>query len=189
MNHPGGHLVAVLVAQRIKRLIDTGGEETRYKLGFHSIEADRSRLVELGGLLFFVFHQKKGIDIVLQLCVEAVIVGTWMLDIVCNSAIHVGMADRISYIMAEKAAHKGQPLLSLLAGINAGQLEKAAAEKIIHMMLMHIGADIPMVSVAQDGQIIKKHIRPLKTQLIQPAVLGNNKFQIVLRHVIVRLHA
>ena len=48
------------------------------------------------------------------------------------------------------------------------------------MVFMHIGTYIAVVSMAQDGQVIKKHVRPLETQLIEPPILGNDKLQIVL---------
>ena len=54
---------------------------------------------------------------------------------------------------------------------------------------MHIGADIAMIPVAQDRQVIEKHIRSLKTKLVKPAVFCNDKFKVVLRHVVVCLHA
>ena len=57
------------------------------------------------------------------------------------------------------------------------------------MVLMQLGTYIAVVSMAQDGQIIKKHVRSLETQLIEPPILGNDKLQIVLRHIIVCFHA
>ena len=52
-----------------------------------------------------------------------------------------------------------------------------------------MGTHIAVVTVAQDRQVIEKHIRPLQSQLIKPPVLGNDKLQIVLRHIIVCFHA
>ena len=57
------------------------------------------------------------------------------------------------------------------------------------MVFMHIGTNISVVPVAQDRQVIEKHIRSLKTKLVKPAVFGNDKFKVVLRHVVVCLHA
>ena len=46
-----------------------------------------------------------------------------------------------------------------------------------------------MISVAQDRNVVEKHIRSLKAKLVKPAVFGNDKFKVVLRHVVVCLHA
>lgn len=43
-------------------------------------------------------------------------------------------------------------------------------------MLMHIGANVAVVPVAQNGNIVEKHIRPLQAQLVEPAVFGNDVF-------------
>ena len=56
-------------------------------------------------------------------------------------------------------------------------------------MLMHIGTYIAVVAVAQDGQVVEEHIRSLQSQLVKPPVFGNDKLQIVLRHIIVCFHA
>lgn len=39
------------------------------------------------------------------------------------------------------------------------------------MCLVHIGADIAVVSVACEGKIIEKHIWALQSELKEPAVL------------------
>ena len=91
--------------------------------------------------------------------------------------------------MTDKTAQKSHSLFLLLLGFNPGKAVKGAAEKIIYTMLVHIGAYISVVSVAQDREIVKKHIRPLKSQLIQPAVLCNDKLKIVGRKVIICLHS
>ena len=64
-----------------------------------------------------------------------------------------------------------------------------ADKELLDVMLMHIGANVAVVPVAQNGNIVEKHIRPLQSQLIKPPVLGNDKLQIVLRHIIVCFHA
>jgi hypothetical protein len=95
----------------------------------------------------------------------------------------------VTDIMADKTAHVGQAFFTLLPGADSGKLHETATEKVIDMVFMHIGAYIAVVSMAQDGQVIKKHVRPLETQLIEPPILGNDKLQIVLRHIIVCFHA
>ena len=117
------------------------------------------------------------------------IIGTRILYIIFNAAIYIGVTDRITYIVAQKTAHVGQALFPLLSGSNPGKLQEAAAEEIVDMMLMHVRAYIAVIPVAEDGQVVKEHIRPLKTQLIKPSVLGNDKLQIVLGHIIVCFRA
>ena len=56
------------------------------------------------------------------------------------------------------------------------------------MVLVHVGAYVPVISVAQDRNIVEKHIRPLQSQLVEPAVLGDNTFQLVVGKIIVGLH-
>lgn len=67
-------------------------------------------------------------------------------------------------------------------------MEKAAAEKVIYLVFMHMGAHIPVISVTQDWEIVKEYIRALQAQLIEPTIFCNNEFQIVLGKVIVSLH-
>lgn len=40
------------------------------------------------------------------------------------------------------------------------------------MKVMHIGAHIAVISVAQDRNIVKENIRALEAELIEPAVFG-----------------
>ena len=56
------------------------------------------------------------------------------------------------------------------------------------MVFMHIGAYVAVIPVAQNRQIIKKHIRSLKTKLVEPAVFGYHMFQVVVWKVIVGLY-
>ena len=44
------------------------------------------------------------------------------------------------------------------------------------MVLMHIRAYVPVVPVAEDRDIVEKHIRTLKPKLVKPAVFGNQVF-------------
>ena len=50
-----------------------------------------------------------------------------MVDIILYAPVHIWMADGISDIMADKAAHIGQSLFPLLPGINPGKLQETAA--------------------------------------------------------------
>ena len=85
-------------------------------MSFHAVKADCGRLVKLGWLLFFVFLQKKGVQIVFKLSMEAVIVAAGMMDIILDSSINIRMANRIPYIMSQKTTDIGKPRLSLLPG-------------------------------------------------------------------------
>lgn len=51
-----------------------------------------------------------------------------------------------------------------------------ADKELLDVMLMHIGANVAVVPVAQNGNIVEKHIRPLQAQLVEPAVFGNDVF-------------
>ena len=179
----------IFAAQTVKRIIDTIGKEYGNKLCFHPIETDRGCLIKLGGLFLFIFFQKKGVNIIFQLGMKALVVSPRILYIIADPSIDIRMADGISNIMTDKTAQKSHSLFLLLLGFNPGKAVKGAAEKIIYTMLVHIGAYISVVSVAQDREIVKKHIRPLKSQLIQPAVLCNDKLKIVGRKVIICLHS
>ncbi len=66
---------------------------------------------------------------------------------------------------------------------------QAAAEKQVNVVLVHIGAYISIIPVAQNRNIIEKHIRSLKPKLVEPAVFGNNKLQLSGRHIVVSFHS
>ena len=53
---------------------------------------------------------------------------------------------------------------------------------------MHMGADVAVVPVTEDRDIIKEDIRSLETKLVEPAVFGYHMFQVVVRKVIVGLY-
>ena len=44
------------------------------------------------------------------------------------------------------------------------------------MVLMHVGSYVPVIPVAQDGQVVEEHIRTLEAKLVEPSVLGDNEF-------------
>ena len=98
------------------------------------------------------------------------------MDVIFNPSIYIRVAYGIADIMAYKTAHIGQPLFPLLPRVNPGKLEETAPEKIIHMVFVHMGTHIAVVTVAQDRQVIEKHIRSLKTKLVEPAVFCNDEF-------------
>ena len=106
---------------------------------------------------------------------ESVVISARMMDVIFNPSIYIRVAYGIADIMAYKTAHIGQSLFPLLPRVNPGKLEETAPEKIIHMVFVHMGTHIAVVTVAQDRQVIEKHIRPLQSQLIKPPVLGNDK--------------
>jgi len=43
-------------------------------------------------------------------------------------------------------------------------------------VFVHIGTDVAVIAVAQDRDIIEKHIRSLQTELVEPAVFGDRVF-------------
>jgi hypothetical protein len=57
------------------------------------------------------------------------------------------------------------------------------------MVLVHVGAYIAVIPVAENGDVVKKHVRPLESQLVEPAVFGDNVFQLIGRKIIVGLHS
>ena len=84
-------------------------------------------------------------------------------NIMPDSSVYIGMADGISYIVAEKAAEKGQSLFPLLAGLDIVKIFQVALKEIPDMVFVHIRAYIPVVPVAQNRQVIEKHIRSLQS--------------------------
>ena len=112
-----------------------------------------------------------------------------MVDIILDAPVYVRMADGIPHVMAQKTADVSQSRFSLLTRIDGGKSGKAAAEEVVDSVLMHVGAYVPVVPVAQDGQVVEKDIRPLESQLVKPAVFGDNEFQGGLRQIVVSLHS
>ena len=51
-----------------------------------------------------------------------------------------------------------------------------------------MGADVAVVPVTEDRDIIKEDIRSLETKLVELAVFGYHMFQVVVRKVIVGLY-
>lgn len=52
----------------------------------------------------FVFHKKKGVDVILQRGVKAMVIIAGILNVVFDPPIHVGMADGIRNVVTEIAA-------------------------------------------------------------------------------------
>lgn len=115
MDHGRRYLIPVLVAERVKGFIDAIRQEAGNKLSFHAVEADGGCLIKLGRFFLFIFLEEKGVNVVLQLSVKAVVIGAWMVNIISDPAVYIRMAHRITDIMADKSADIGQPLFSLLA--------------------------------------------------------------------------
>ena len=49
-------------------------------------------------------------------------------------------------------------------------------KKVVYLILMHMGADVAVVPVTEDRDIIKEDIRSLETKLVEPAVFGYHMF-------------
>ena len=103
-------------------------------------------------------------------------ISRWIVNVIINSSVNIWMADRIADIMADKACQKGDSLFTLLLIWELGKLCQKAAKKIIYMVFMHIRTHIAVVTVAQDRNVVEKHIRSLKAKLVEPAVFGYNIF-------------
>ena len=99
-------------------------------------------------------------------------VGAFHIGLILDPPVNERMADGVPDIVAEIAGEIGQGLLLLLAGMDFRNFRQAALEKVIHMKVMHIGAHIAVISVAQDRNIVKENIRALEAELIEPAVFG-----------------
>lgn len=159
------------------------------KLQFLSVEADTGRLVELGRLFLFVFPQKNGIQFIFQMGMLSVVFGRGIINVVADPPVDIRMADGVGNVVIDKTGQIGDGFFLLLAGMNQADVAQAALEKFIDLVLMHVGSHISVIPVPQDGDIIEKHIRPLKSQLIKPAVFGDNVFQGRRRKIIVCLHS
>jgi len=46
----------------------------------------------------------------------------------------------------------------------------------MYMVFVHIGTYVAVIPVAENGNIIKKHIRSLEAELVKPSVLGDYTF-------------
>ena len=187
--HSWCDLEIIPVGNGVVGLIDACGQKMRNKLQFLSIEADTGRLVELGRLFLFVFPQKNGIQFVFQMGMLSMVPGRGIINVVADPPVDIRMADRVSNVVVDKAGQVGDGFLFLLAGMNQSNVAQAALEKFIDLMLMHVGSHISIIPVPQDGDIIEKHIRSLKSQLIEPTVFGNNVFQRRRRQIVVGLHS
>ena len=91
------------------------------------------------------------------------VVGGRVIHVVADPPVDVGMADGVPHIVADVTGQVGKPLLPLLPGGKPGKVSQIATEKIIYVVLVHIGAHIPVVPVTENGDVVKKHIRSLKT--------------------------
>ena len=98
------------------------------------------------------------------------------LGIIGNPPIYIWVADGITDIMAQIAAKVSKPLNALLPGGDFSKVAQIAGKEILNVVLVHIGTHIPVIPVAEDGDIVKKDIRPLEAKLIKPAVFGDNIF-------------
>ena len=116
------------------------------------------------------------------------VVGGRIADVISDSAVHIGMADGVPHVVAEKAGQVGDALLPLLSGLQIPQMGQITAEKVVHMVLVHVSAHVPVIPVAQNGDIIEKDIRSLKPQLVKPAVFCDNMLQRLIPHIIVSFH-
>ena len=106
---------------------------------------------------------------------EAVVVGGGILYIIAYAPVDKRMAGIVANIVPQITAKISQSPLSLLLGFDLCHVIQAAAEKQVNVVLVHIGAYISIIPVAQNRNIIEKHIRSLKPKLVEPAVFGNNK--------------
>ena len=53
---------------------------------------------------------------------------------------------------------------------------QVADKEVLDVMFMHVGADVAVVTVTQNGNVVEKHIRPLQAKLVEPAVFGDDVF-------------
>ena len=117
------------------------------------------------------FH---GVKVCYLNTVLPVVVGGRIVDVIADPPVHVGVADGIRRVVAEKTGQIGYGLLPLLLGLDLRQPLQIVLEKSVHMVFVHVGAYVPIVPVPQDRDIVEKNIRPLEAQLIKPAVFGNH---------------
>ena len=90
--------------------------------------------------------------------------------------------------MVYKSGQIGDGFLLLLARADGSNTAQTALKKGVYLVFVHIGTDVAVIAVAQDRDIIEKHIRSLQTELVEPAVFGYHMFQVVVRKVIVGLY-
>ena len=87
------------------------------KLHFLAVQADSGRLIKFRRLLFFVFVQENGVNVIFQRRMLSVVDGRRIRGVVPNAAVHVGVAHIVRNVMVHKAGQIGGSLLSLLSGL------------------------------------------------------------------------
>ena len=120
---------------------------------------------------------------------SAVMDGGRVGNVIADSAVHVRMTDIVCDVVVHKTCQIGDSLLPLLLRLQMGEAVQGAPEKLIDMVLVHVGTHVSVIPVPQDGNIVKEHIRPLQTQLVEPAVFCNNVLELVVWKIIVGFHA
>ena len=116
----------------------------------------------------------KGVDFIFQFGVQPVVLAAGVADVVVDPAVNKGMADGITDVVAEVSAEIGQSPGLLLPGADLHHLLQIVDKKFLYMVFVHIGTDIAVIPVAENGNLVEKHVRSLQSQLVQPAVLGND---------------
>ena len=110
------------------------------------------------------------------MCVHPVMHGGRGIHRIADAPVHIRMTDRIGNVMVHKSGQIGDGFLLLLARADGSNTTQTALEKGIYLVFVHIGTDVAVIAVAQDRDIIEKHIRSLQTELVEPAVFGDRVF-------------
>lgn len=56
-------------------------------------------------------------------------------------------------------------------------------------MLMHIRTHIPVIPMSKNRDVIKENIRSLEAELVEPAIFGNDIFELIVGQIIESFHA
>ena len=110
------------------------------------------------------------------MCVHPVLHGGRGIHWIADAPVHVRMTDRIGNVMVYKSGQIGDGFLLLLARADGSNTAQTALKKGVYLVFVHIGTDVAVIAVAQDRDIIEKHIRSLQTELVEPAVFGDRVF-------------
>ena len=140
----------------------------------------------------FVAQKQDGVDIVLQLTVEALGQGlgaALYFRVMADPGIDIGMDDGVPDVMAHVAGGIGHGLLPLLGGFHPGDGQQEAAEEVLDVGFVHEHADVAVVPVPGQGNVIKEDIRPLEPQLEDKAVAAHHVLKISGKKVMEGLHS
>ena len=106
--------------------------------------------------------------------------------IVADPGIDVGVDDGIPDIMAHVACGVGDGLFPLQRILKLRNGQEQAAEEFFDMGLVHEDADVPVIAVPGQRDVVKENIRSLQPQLIDKTVMLQGVLEFSRREIMQR---